>query len=96
MASLTPNTFSSYDLSEAEEREGTMLTITQKQVIQNKISLIAEEKVNLDVDINMKERFLQEEAGLKGQLVSLQYLITCSDAMEDMIKQEATDPTTFE
>lgn len=95
MTNLKLNTFSSFDLTDEEERQGSMLSITQKQSIQNKIAVIAEEKINLEIPINITTEFIQQEAGLRGQMQSLQYLLECSTYTEVAIEEEAKDPNTF-
>ncbi len=73
MATLDPtNRFQSWILSPQEFLQGGMLTTLQKQVIQNQISQIANQKINLVFDPLNPQRFIQEEAGLSGQIAALE------------------------
>ena len=84
MAVLIPNDFSSYELTEQEEIEGAKLTITQKQLIQNYLSGAAIEKNGLEYDHNNSERFIQQEASLKGQMDAYRHLLDSSDAADEL------------
>ncbi len=85
MAHLIPNDFSSYQLTEQEEMEGSILTITQKQVIQNYLSAAASEKIGLEIDPENKEKFIQQEASLKGQIDAYRFILSASDAAEELL-----------
>jgi len=74
MAIIIPNDFTSYQLTEQEELEGSILTITQKQVIQNHLSAAAHEKNALEYDPENPQRFVQQEASLKGQLDAYHFI----------------------
>lgn len=78
----TENPFQSWILTEDEAIEGAILTITQKQCIQNQISTLANERINLETDPTQPLKTIQQEAYLKGQIASLQYLLTLSAAAE--------------
>ena len=80
MAILIPNSFSSYDLTEEETLQGSILTLTQQQLIQNYRSVLAEEKLALEYDPANPQIFLQREAGLAGQLAALNYLLDMSES----------------
>ena len=82
MATLIPNTFSSYELTDDEQTQGSLLTITQKQVIQNHICNIAEEKLALVFDASKPTAYAQEEASLAGQIAALKWMIDISEAAE--------------
>jgi len=84
MAHLIDNEFASYALTEEEALQGSILTITQKQVIQNQLSSIAEQKINLIFDTDKPDSFIQEEAYLKGQLEMLRHLLDVSTASEEI------------
>ena len=86
MASLIPNSFSSYDLTEEEEIQGNLLTQVQKQVIQNNIVNLAEEKINLVLDPTLSTEYVQREAGLAGQIAALRYRLELSESTEEMLK----------
>ena len=79
MAVLVPNSFTTWDLTEEEFKQGSMLTITQAQVIQNQITELAETKLALEVPADNYSLFLQIEAKLAGQIESLKYLLAQSE-----------------
>lgn len=92
MAVLIENSFSSYALTEDEERQGSLLTITQKQFLQNQVALCAEEKIALEFDPSEPNLFLQAEAYKKGQIDAYKYLLECSAITEELIKSELSAP----
>jgi len=85
MSEMIPNTFTSYNLSEQEELQGSIFTSLQLQVLQNALASVAEEKINLEYDPKHPEVFLQKEAGLQGQLATYNYLIDKSLASVEEI-----------
>lgn len=85
MSCLTENTFSSYQLTEEEELQGSLLTVTQKQVIQNDIAVYAEQKLALEFDTNDQLKFVQQESKLSGQIEALRYRLQCSEVSEDAL-----------
>jgi len=85
MAHLIPNDFSSYELTEQEELEGSILTITQKQVIQNYLSAASSEKIGLEYDPENSLKFVQQEASLKGQIDAYRFILAASDAAEEAL-----------
>jgi hypothetical protein len=83
MATLnTENPFQSWVLTPEEFLAGSILTITQKQVIQNQIAQLAMTRLNFKIDVQNPLAILQEEADLKGQILALQYLLTLSASSE--------------
>lgn len=82
MSLLLPSPFCSYQLSELEFNQGSILTTLQKQCIQNQISEAAIKKLNLKVDPLNPLSNLQQEAELQGTILSLQYLLTLSESAE--------------
>lgn len=85
---LTPNSFSSYHLTEDDTLEGSILTTLQKQVIQNLLVARAEEKLALEFDPDNINRFVQREASLAGEIAAYQTLIANSE-----ISNEVKNPT---
>ncbi len=85
MAVLIPNDFASFQLTEQEELEGSILTITQKQVIQNHLSSAAAEKIGLEYDPENSLKFVQQEASLKGQIDAYRFILASSDTAEDLL-----------
>lgn len=92
MAYLIENDFSSYNLTEEETAQGSILTITQKQVIQNDIAICAQEKINLEYDSLNPQLFMQQEAKLAGQLQALRYRLECSETAEEEILFKLNNP----
>lgn len=90
MALLDPtSSYQKWTLTPQELAQGSILSITQKQCIQNQIAQAAERRLSLNLDPNNVIQFAQEEAEIKGTIQALQYLMTLSDAME----QEILNPT---
>jgi len=88
MAYLIANEFACYDMTEEEALQGSILTITQKQVIQNLLAKAAEEKIHLEFDVKNPSKFIQEEASLKGQIDILNYLLDASAASQEIITNQ--------
>ena len=88
MAYLIANEFACYDMTEEEVLQGAILTITQKQVIQNLLAKAAEEKIHLEFDVENPNKFIQQEASLKGQIDILNYLLDASTASEEIIASQ--------
>jgi hypothetical protein len=82
MPTIRVSTFTSFTLTAEEELTGATLTYTQKCVIQNQISQLAETRVAMVPDPNNYASYIQEEANVKGQIQALQYLLDCSSAAE--------------
>lgn len=83
----TDSPFQSWILTEDEAIEGAILTITQKQCIQNQIATLAMERINLETDPAQPLKTLQQEAFLKGQITALTYLLTLSASNEALRRQ---------
>ena len=83
MATLsTNNQFQSWNLTPQEFLQGGLLTILQKQVIQNQIASVATQQINLSFIPSDPLAFAQQEAHLRGQLDALTYLLTLSEEAE--------------
>ena len=83
MAQLNPDSlFQSWILSETEQIQGSILTLVQKQCIQNQITQAAQEKVSLKYDPANPQTFLQAEAELHGRINALSYLLSQSAEYE--------------
>ncbi len=80
---LTPNSFSSYHLSEDDALEGSILTTLQKQVIHNLLVLRAEEKLNLEFTPDDITAYTQREASLAGEIAAYRTLIANSEFSEE-------------
>lgn len=78
----TDNPFQSWVLTPTELFNGQILSITQKQVIQNQIAQMCVERINLVLDPNNVSAFVQRDAELKGSIGALTYLINLSISAE--------------
>jgi hypothetical protein len=76
------NQFQSWNLTPEEYLQGGLLTITQKQVIQNQIASVATQKINLQYTPADPLGFAQQEAHLRGQIDALNYLLVLSEEAE--------------
>ena len=93
MAHLIDNSFSMYELTEQELEEGSLLTITQRQVIQNQLAVCAEEQLGLELDVEHPHKYYQEHAYKRGQIEMFQYLLAQSEAVEEFRKEQAAGNT---
>jgi hypothetical protein len=91
MAVLIDNEFSTYELTDEELIQGQMLTITQRQVVQNQLSMVAAEKLAIQPDPACLDSYIQQEAYARGQIDALRYLLTCSDAAQEQMQYAASD-----
>jgi len=83
MATLSQtNQFQSWTLTPEEYLQGGLLTILQKQVIQNQIASVATQKINLTFTPAQPLEYAQQEAHLRGQIDALSYLLTLSEQAE--------------
>lgn len=76
---LTPNSFSSYHLTDEDTLEGSILSTLQKQVIQNKLAIKAEQRLAMQMDANNPLASLQEEAALAGEILAYRNIIVDSE-----------------
>lgn len=93
MATHIPNMFTSFKLNEQEQLEGALLTVTQKQLIQNYLADTATEKVVLEYDPEHPLLYAQREAGLQGQIAAYRFLLDASDAAEEVLATPVHSPT---
>lgn len=92
MSVLIPNSFSTYELTDQELEQGSMYTITQKQVLQNHLAVCAEEKIALELNTSDPQQFIQQEAYKRGQMDTLRYLLEQSEAIEQAIADMSKPP----
>jgi hypothetical protein len=92
MAHLDHNSaFQKWELSTEEYLQGSMLTVTQKQCIQNQICDLAHRKLNLVIDLENPAKTAAVAAELSGQIIALQYLLTLSaNAEQELIELRLT------
>ena len=86
----------SYNLTGPELLAGASLTLTNRQFIQNLICAYAIERLNLELDMKSIERFMQQEADLKGKISALQHLLDCSvDAKQKLATDRPAPDSAF-
>lgn len=86
MAQLSlDSSFQRWELTDREYILGSVLTTSQKQVIQNQLVQLAEEKINLEQDPLNPLKHIQKEAYLRGQIDALKYLLTLSSSSENLV-----------
>jgi hypothetical protein len=84
------NRFTSYDLSESELKQAVLLNPLQKAYLQNMLSGIAEQILNMDCGLKAeREDYEIQRSFLKGQMTICQTLLDSSAAMEVNILEEA-------
>jgi hypothetical protein len=82
MATIAQNEFTSFSLTEEEERSGKTFHSLQKMVLMNHKASIATSRLNLEPDPNNYSEYIQQESFLKGQMAAIQYLLDLSEAAE--------------
>ena len=89
MAKLIQGTFSSWELSDYEILQGSILNQTQKMRIQNELADVANNILSLTFNPVEPLKFTQDEAFLKGQLSILRGFLLRSDEAEEQLLREA-------
>jgi len=83
MSHMIENDYTTYELNPQEELEGSILTISQKQVIQNDLSMAAQEILVLELDVKNPEAFIQDQAYKQGYMAALRWRLECSNIAEE-------------
>ena len=96
MSTLIPNTFSSYQLTREEDISGRILNTQQKQVLQNQLSSIATDKLNLIFNPKEPEDYAMQVAYKQGQLDFINYLLAESEETEAIAYQQKATSTNQE
>ena len=91
MATVKPNTFTSYEFTNRELLAGSVLSGEQKAVIQNELASIAEQRLNVDFDPSNPLVFAQQEAFLRGQISILRVMLLRSDECELQLRHYRDD-----
>lgn len=78
MSNIIATSFTAYQLTDEEVLTGSVLTIGQREVLQNLLSVTAEQKIALEFDVARPETFIQEEARLKGWIECIRYQLDAS------------------
>lgn len=87
MATKSVNLFHSFDLSEDEELQGSLLTVTQKQFIHNLRTAAAEAKLYLVLDPANIQDYIQQSSYKAGYIEALSDLLQASEASELAINE---------
>lgn len=85
MARIQINAFTSYDLEEGEAISGQVLNLSQKIVIQNRLSTVAHNLLNLKFDATENITSIQQQAYWIGQKDMLQQLLDDSQEAEQFL-----------
>ncbi len=88
MAQIRSNIFTSYDLTDEEQLSGTVLTVSQKQVLQNMLSDVAEAQLYLEIDVAKPHEYIQQNAYKQGQIELLSYLLEASNSAADTLNSK--------
>ena len=89
MASIANSTFTHWNLSSEEILQGSILSQSQKQLLQNELATIAEQIVNLEYNPSNSMEFVQHDAHIKGQMSVIRYMLLRSDESEMALKNLA-------
>ena len=92
MAHLIPSSFSYYELTEEEEIQGQILTVTQAHVIQNQLAQCAEEQLLIKFDPDKPHQFVQENSFKQGQIEMLKYILIMSESGIEIRTERANNP----
>lgn len=92
MTSIIANSFTTYQLTEQEALVGSIFTIAQIEVLQNRLSVIAELTLNLVFDPLNPVLFAAEQARLAGQIFLLREIIDASQYAIEQNQQPHQQP----
>lgn len=82
MATVITTSLTRFQLTDAEQTLGCILTTNQKYVLHNMLADAAEEKVALKFDPLNPVSFAQQEAELQGKIGIIKYILECSNIAE--------------
>jgi hypothetical protein len=85
MGLRSTNSFTSYDLTDSEVLQGSILNDLQIQVIQNEMAQVAEQILQLAYDPLNPQKFVQDDSFLKGQLSVLRVMLMRSSESKEAI-----------
>ena len=88
MSALLNNEFSCYSLTDQEERMGTILTIDQIQVIQNRLYNVAQLKLNVKIDVTKPLEHVQNLAFYDGRIDAFREIIVSHQIALDNQKEQ--------
>ncbi len=75
MAVQLATSFTAWQMTDEELKAGKTLSLCQIQFLQTQQAEIAQQRLNLDLDIQNPVKFAQDEALLKGQLQMIAFLL---------------------
>ena len=90
MPKLVVNRFSQYELTEQEALQGKLLTDANQAVLQNELASVAEQRIALVYDVTNPNKFLQEDAYLRGQMELIEYLMQSHSSALDVVANRNT------
>ena len=76
-------TFTSYIIPPSDIPASYRLTDANIARLHNEITIYAEQKLALILDVNSPQSFIQQEAYLRGKIDSLKYLLDCHNSIEE-------------
>lgn len=80
MTNIVANSFTTYQLTDEEMLVGQILTIAQTEVIQNMLSVNAEEMLTLEYDVANPQSFIQQQAYKRGWIDTLRFILDASQS----------------
>lgn len=83
MSTRVDTSFSRYTFTEDEALQAEVLTVLQKQRLQNLMSEAAETQIALVVDPNNINEFLQQQAYNSAKIELIKYLLEASEVAEN-------------
>lgn len=84
-----PQSFTFTQLSERNKIEGSILSLTQEQVVQNERATIAEQLIGMQFDATNPMEFGLSQAFLQGQLATFKWLLDASKAAQTALLELA-------
>ena len=94
MSSIIANSFTAYQLTDEEVLAGSVFTIAQREVLQNLLSVNAEERLTLEYDVTNPTTFIQQDAYKRGWIDCLKYILDTSTAVIEA-NQEPQPPLDY-
>ena len=88
MATLINNVLTTYELSDDEMKQGSILTTANLMVMQNLLAAYTMDKLSLVLDVNDVASYAQKEAALAGQIHLLKYIL---DMHEDAVADSSPE-----
>lgn len=82
MATIDTTSMTRFILTLEEYQSGRMLNLQQKQVLQNILASISEDRLALTYDSQEHNSFIQREAELQGQAGIIKLLLSNSEEAE--------------